>query len=80
MTTRDVRLQVSFDEEANASYIYLAEEPRLGWHHEKTVPILVDENNGMINIDLDSDGRIMGIEILPARSLLPDKILQALWA
>jgi uncharacterized protein YuzE len=68
----------SFDEEANAAYIQLADEPRLGSRHGKTVPILVDENNGMVNIDFDVDGRLMGIDILPARSLLSDKILKAL--
>jgi uncharacterized protein YuzE len=78
MIEREVPLPVSFDAEANATYIYLADEPRLGWRHGKTVPVLVDESNGMVNIDIDDDGRIMGIEILPARSLLSEKVLQAL--
>ena len=78
MTESDVPLHVSFDAEANATYIRLADEPRLGWRHGKTVSVLVDDSNGMVNIDIDDDGRIMGIEILPARSLLPDKMLEAL--
>ncbi len=77
MIQREVPLPISFDAEANATYIRLADEPRLGWRQGKTVPVLVDESNGMVNIDLDDDGRIIGIEILPARGLLSDKILQA---
>jgi uncharacterized protein YuzE len=78
MRESDVPLHVSFDAEANAAYIRLADEPRLGWQHGKTVPVLADESNGMGNLDIDDDGRIMGIEILPARSLLSEKILRAL--
>ena len=78
MFEKEVALPVSFDAEANATYIRLADEPSSGWRHGKTVPILVDESNGMVNIDLDDDGRITGIEILPARSLLSAKILHAL--
>lgn len=78
MIERDVPLPVSFDAEANATYIRLADEPSSGWRHGRTVPVLVDESNGMVNIDIDDDGRIVGIEILPARSLLSDKILHAL--
>ena len=32
----------------------------------------------MVNIDLDDEGRLIGIEILAAASLLPDKMLTAL--
>ncbi|MCW2783549.1 MAG: hypothetical protein JWP74_66 [Marmoricola sp.] len=32
----------------------------------------------MVNIDLDDDGRLIGIEVLDARSLLSDQILTAL--
>lgn len=34
---------------------------------------------GTLVIDIDSDGRLLGIEVLDARSLLPDKILKALF-
>lgn len=78
MIEREVPLPVSFDAEANAAYIQLADEPRLGWRHGKTVPVLLDASNGMVNIDIDDDGRLIGIEILPARGLLSDKILHAL--
>jgi uncharacterized protein YuzE len=31
----------------------------------------------MVNIDLDDDGRLIGVEVMDARSLLSDKILAA---
>jgi uncharacterized protein YuzE len=71
-------LRVTFDPEVNAAYIYLADEPALGWRHGKTIPLDPAEVGGMVNIDLDDDGRLMGIEVLDARSLLPDRMLAAL--
>ena len=32
----------------------------------------------MVNIDVDDDGRLVGIEVMDARSLLSDKLLAAL--
>lgn len=78
MRETDVPVRVTIDAEVNAAYIYLADEPETGWRHGKTVPIPVDAIPGMVNIDLDDDGRLIGIEILAATSLLPDKMLSAL--
>ena len=33
---------------------------------------------GMINLDLDDDWRLMGLEVLDARSVLSDAMLKAL--
>lgn len=78
MPETPVPLRVTFDREADAAYIYLADEPRLSWRRGKTIPIDPAEIGGMVNIDLDDDGRLIGIEVLDARSLLSDKILAAL--
>lgn len=72
-----VPVRVTLDRKVNAAYIYLADEPTLGWRPGKTVPISVDQIPGMVNLDLDDEGRLMGIEILAAASLLPDKMLAA---
>jgi len=42
------------------------------------VPIPVDQIPGLVNIDLDDEGRLIEIEILAAASLLLDKMLTAL--
>lgn len=78
MSETDVPVRVTFDAEANAAYVYLADEPSTGWRHGKTVAISVDQIPGMVNIDLDADGRLIGIEILDATGLLPDKMRTAL--
>jgi len=78
MTEATIPLRVTYDPEANAAYIYLAEEPPSGWRHGKTVPLDTIEVGGMINLDLDEDGRLMGLEVLDARSVLSDQLLTGL--
>jgi len=70
-----VPLAVALDDEANMAYLRLAAE---GPHSVKQVPVAIDEAGGELVIDIDADGRLVGIEIFDARSLLPDKILTAL--
>ena len=78
MPETPIPLRVTFDPEVNAAYIYLADEPALGWRHGRTVPVDPVEIGGMVNIDLDDDGRLIGLEVMDARSLLSDRILAAL--
>jgi uncharacterized protein YuzE len=69
-------LEVTYDQTANAAYIYLTDPPK----HPQSAqvypcdPIGVD---GMINLDFDDAGRLIGIEILDARSKLPQSLLNA---
>jgi uncharacterized protein YuzE len=64
-------MRVTFDDEADAAYIYLVEE---SLKPLQTVPV-----EGilfwMINLDFDADGRLIGIEVLDARRLLPREFL-----
>jgi uncharacterized protein YuzE len=78
MREAEIPIRVTRDPEVNAAYICLADEPPSGWRHGRTVAIPVDQIPGMVNIDLDDDGRLIGIEVLAAASLLPDKMLMAL--
>lgn len=80
MADEQIPLRVTFDADANAAYIYLAEEPERGWRHGRTVTVDPDEIGGMVNIDLDDDGRLIGVEVLDARSLLSDRLMAALTA
>lgn len=66
--------RVTYDVEADAAYVYLVGEIQAG---EVTRTVCVDpvEVGGMVNIDLDVDGKILGIEILDARSLLRPDVL-----
>jgi uncharacterized protein YuzE len=68
-----VPLRVTYDAEANAAYIYLVEDIEPGGV-AKVVPF--DPSDGvMVNLDLDVDGRILGLEVLGARSLLSRQLL-----
>lgn len=73
---REVSVRVTLDREVDASYVYLADEPDLGWRHGVTVPLVVEEYGVMVNLDFDDDGRITGLEVLGAASTLSDKLLK----
>ena len=66
--------RIEYDEEANAAYIYLTEEILAGGV-SRTVCVDPTEIGGMVNLDLDAEGRIIGLEVLDARQLLPRDIL-----
>jgi uncharacterized protein YuzE len=67
-------LRVTYDSEANAAYIYFVPELQFGGV-ARTVPVDGGEHPWMVNLDVDSEGRILGIEVLDARRLLPAALL-----
>ena len=68
-----VPLRVTYDAEANAAYIYFVEDIEPGGVAKM---LSVDPSDGvMVNLDLDSEGCILGLEVLGARSLLSPKLL-----
>ncbi|MFD7283514.1 DUF2283 domain-containing protein [Streptomyces sp. NPDC059862] len=70
----DVR--VTYDKTANAAYVYFT-EPQVraqSAHMYPCDPVAVD---GMINLDFDEQGRLIGIEVLAASSKLPEYLLES---
>ncbi len=66
---------IKYDSKANAAYIRLADEILAGGV-DYTYPCPPSEVGGaMINLDFDSDRRLVGIEILGARTVLPPEVL-----
>jgi len=70
----DRTVRVTYDPTADAAYIYLVDEIGAGgvaWTY------LCDprEMDGMINLDFDHDGHLVGIEVMDARSKLPQSLL-----
>jgi len=60
-------MRLSYDKEADAAYIYL--KPRiLPKEVKKTISL-----NDDINLDFDKDNKMLGIEVLHASKVLPDK-------
>lgn len=70
-------MRIKYDSDANAAYIYLTEIPNGG----VTETIGCDSAvGGMINLDFDAEGRLLGIEVLQARQKLPKALLDKLTA
>jgi uncharacterized protein YuzE len=68
-------MRVTYDKSADAAYIYLADHIPDGGV-QKTYPCDPFETGGMINLDFDGAGVLLGIEVLDAEKLLPRKVLE----
>jgi uncharacterized protein YuzE len=66
---------VKYDEASNAAYIYL-DGPIEPGGVARSYPCDPVEVEGMINLDFDRSGRLIGIEVLAARSKLPASVLK----
>jgi uncharacterized protein YuzE len=60
---------ITYDPEADAAYIYLVDIKAKGVKRTRAVP------EYEIMLDFDADKRLVGIEVLSARSLLPKSVL-----
>lgn len=67
-------MRVTYDATVDAAYIYLAADIPAGGV-ARTVPVDPSEIDGMINLDLDAEGRLVGIEILDASRVLNPQLL-----
>lgn len=63
--------RVTYDKEADAAYIYLTGFRRRGCVQS------VEAYSGRVVLDFDADGRLIGIEVLSAQTLLSDEIRSA---
>ncbi|MFB9315227.1 DUF2283 domain-containing protein [Nocardioides plantarum] len=66
---------MTYDPDANAAYIYLVPDNQSG-DVVRTVPVDGGDHPWMVNLDVGSDGRLVGIEVLDARSLLPEALVE----
>lgn len=62
-------MKITFDKEADAAYIYFKEI----FKGEVFQTISLNEN---VNVDLDKNGKTLGIEILNASTKLPEETLR----
>ncbi|MBS2965459.1 DUF2283 domain-containing protein [Actinocrinis puniceicyclus] len=67
-------IRVTYDKKANAAYVYLA-EPQARPNVAHMYPCDPVEVGGMINLDFDENGCLVGIEVLAASSKLPHYLL-----
>lgn len=69
----DVR--ITYDTEADAAYVYFT-DPRTNTRVARMYPCDPIQVEGMINLDFDETGQLVGIEILSAKSKLPGYLLE----
>ena len=67
-------VKVTYDRTVNAAYVYFT-DPQVLNRVATMYPCDPHEVDGMINLDFDEDGRLLGIEILAASSKLPHYLL-----
>ena len=67
-------MRVTYDAAVDAAYIYLRGATKAG-EVVKTYGCDTQEVNGMVNLDFDAEGRLLGIEVLDASRLLPREVI-----
>lgn len=66
-------IKIQYDKSGDSAYIYLKEIEPAG--AAKTYPCDPKEVNGMINLDFDQQGLLIGIEVIDASKKLPQALL-----
>lgn len=67
-------MKITFDRSVNAVYIRLTSTEPIGPLHMYACD--PKEVGGMINLDFDSSGVLVGIEVIGATSTLPEEFLK----
>lgn len=69
-------MKITFDKSANAAYVYLNKSNSAQWGIVKNT-VIVDpkETGGMINLDFNDKGQLVGIEIMDADRFLSKDVL-----
>ncbi|MFP5333779.1 MAG: DUF2283 domain-containing protein [Actinomycetes bacterium] len=75
-----VPLRVEYDPDADAAYIYLQREIAAGEAVSTVIAIDETESTSMVNLDLDTSERLLGVDVLDASTRLPVELLRALGA
>ena len=66
-------MRVTYDRQADAAYVYLREIEPGGSKHQ--CPVECETATGMIVLDIDWEGRLIGIEVVGAMNGLPKELL-----
>lgn len=68
-------MKITYSRSADAAYIYIVDDIKRGGV-EKTYSCDPIEVDGMINLDFDKNGKLIGMEILGASKKLPIGLLK----
>ncbi|PYC65891.1 hypothetical protein C7C46_31950 [Streptomyces tateyamensis] len=69
-----MNVRVTYDKTVNAAYVYLT-DPQVRTYSSHMYPCDPVDVGGMINLDFDEHGRLIGIEVLAASTKLPEYLL-----
>ncbi|MEU4091653.1 DUF2283 domain-containing protein [Streptomyces sp. NPDC026673] len=69
-------MRVTYDKTVNAAYLYFT-DPQVSVTSARMYPCDPVDVDGMINLDFDEHGRLIGIEVLAASSKLPEYVLRS---
>lgn len=67
-------IRVTYDKKANAAYVYFT-DPQVVQKVAHMYPCDPIDVDGMINLDFDESMRVVGIEVLAARTKVPQYLL-----
>lgn len=68
-------LGITYDGTADAVYLYLLDPVPEGMIVETTAALDPTEIDGMINVDFDREGRMIGVEVLDARRFFTNAVI-----
>ncbi|CAM2864826.1 MULTISPECIES: DUF2283 domain-containing protein [Dermacoccus] len=69
--------RLTFDAEADAAYVALGPDPGVGGV-ARSVPVDTGDEPGIdVVLDVDANGRLVGVEVLGARRMLAPEVLAA---
>ncbi|MFB7209423.1 DUF2283 domain-containing protein [Streptomyces sp. NPDC056255] len=69
-------IEVTYDKAADAAYVYFT-DPQDCVYSSQMHPCDAVDVDGVINLDFDERGRLIGIEVLAASSKLPEYLLRS---
>lgn len=69
-------MKITFDEGANAAYIYFSNSKKTKGTVKKTIPLEPSNEGPELFVDIDKNNKIIGIEILDASLFLPEEIIK----
>ncbi|GAB2968374.1 DUF2283 domain-containing protein [Frigoribacterium salinisoli] len=69
-------MKITYDTDANAAYIQIVGSVGAGEATQQIHSIETPGGKGEIILDFDMDGRLLGLELLNAREILPERVIQ----
>ena len=70
-------MKITYDPEVDAVYIQLVDKVSPGQASEQIHSILTHGGKGEVTLDFDANGKMLGIEILNAKEVLPESAIHS---